>query len=43
MCVNDLDTLGHSIGFSPTLDNPKAVKYQPACTSTASASGNGFI
>jgi hypothetical protein len=28
MSVNDLATLGHSIGFSPTLDNPKAAKYQ---------------
>jgi hypothetical protein len=29
MSVNDLNTLGHSIGFAPTLDNPKAAKYQP--------------
>ena len=29
MSVNDLATLGHSLGFSPTLDNPKAAKYQP--------------
>jgi hypothetical protein len=28
MSVNDLATLGHSIGFSPTLDNPKSAKYQ---------------
>ena len=28
MSENDLKTLGHSIGFSPTLDNPKAAKYQ---------------
>jgi hypothetical protein len=25
--VNDLATLGHSIGFAPTLDNPKAAKH----------------
>jgi hypothetical protein len=35
-------TLGHSIGFSPTLDNPNVAKYQPAYTSTSTASGNGF-
>ena len=40
--VNDLATLGHSIGFSPTLDNPKAVKYQSTYASTATASGNGY-
>jgi hypothetical protein len=27
MNVIDLDTLGHSIGFAPTLDNPKAAKH----------------
>jgi hypothetical protein len=26
MSVNDLATLGHSIGFSPTLDNPKSAR-----------------
>ncbi len=29
MSVNYLTTLGHFIGFAPTLDNPKAAKYQP--------------
>ena len=42
MSVNDLATLGHSIGFAPTLDSPKAAKYQPAFANTASASGNGL-
>ncbi len=45
MSVNDLATLGNSMGFAPTLDNPKAAKYQPAFAAfanTASASGNGL-
>ena len=42
MSVNDLATLGHSIGFSPTLDNPKSAKYQPAFNTTSGASGNGY-
>jgi len=42
MSVNDLATLGSSIGFSPTLDNPKAAKYQAAYASTNGGSGNGY-
>ena len=42
LSVNDLATLGHSIGFSPTLDNPKSAKYQPAFNTTSGASGNGY-
>jgi hypothetical protein len=42
MSVNDLAALGHSIGFSPTLDNPKSAKYQPAFAATNGASGNGY-
>ena len=42
MSVNDLATLGHSSGFSPNLDNPKAAKYQSAFASTAGGSGNGY-
>ena len=42
MSVNDLATLGHSIGFSPTLDNPKSCKYQPTFTAVNSSSGNGL-
>jgi hypothetical protein len=42
MSVNDLATLGHSIGFSPTLDNPKSARNQPAFGTTAGASGNGY-
>jgi hypothetical protein len=38
MSVNNLATLGHSLGFAPTLDNPKTAKYQPAYGNTASAS-----
>jgi hypothetical protein len=42
MSDNDLKTLGHSIGFSPTLDNPKSAKYQSTYASTVSGSGNGY-
>jgi hypothetical protein len=42
MSVNDLATLGHSIGFSPTLDNPKAARYQSAITAVNGSSGNGY-
>ena len=42
MSDNDLKTLGHSIGFSPTLDNTKSAKYQAAYASTAGGSGNGY-
>jgi hypothetical protein len=42
MSVNDLATLGrHSIGFSPTLDNPKSAKYQSSSTAVNGGSGNG--
>jgi hypothetical protein len=41
MSENDLKTLGHSIGFAPTLDNPKAAKYSQTFANTASTSGNG--
>ena len=39
MTTDDLATLGHTIGFSPTLDNPKAAKYQPVFASTNDSSG----
>jgi hypothetical protein len=42
MSDNDLKTLGHSIGFSPTLDNTKSAKYQSTYASTATGSGNGY-
>ena len=42
MSVNDLATLGHSIGNSPTLINPKAAKNQPLHTNIVSGSGNGL-
>jgi hypothetical protein len=42
MSVNDLATLGHSLGFSPTLDNTKSAKYQSTYASTAGGSGNGY-
>jgi hypothetical protein len=27
MSINDLATIGHSLGFAPTLDNTKSMKY----------------
>jgi hypothetical protein len=45
MSVNDLATIGHSIGFSPTLDNTKSMKYNAAYNSATAAvacSGNGL-
>jgi len=42
MSVNDLVTLGHSLGFSPTLDNTKSAKYQSTYATTAGGSGNGY-
>jgi hypothetical protein len=42
MSVNDLATLGHSIGFSPTLDNPKSAKYQSSFAAVNGGSGNGY-
>jgi hypothetical protein len=42
MSANDLATLGHSIGFDPTLDNPESATYSATYASTASSSGNGL-
>jgi hypothetical protein len=44
MSVNDLATLGHSLGFSPTLDNTKSMKYNLtyAVSVTAASNGNGL-
>ena len=42
MSENDLKTLGHSIGFSPMLDNPRAARYNSVQAGSAGHSGNGF-
>jgi hypothetical protein len=42
MSINDLATLGHSIGFSPTLDNTKSAKYQSSNAAVNGSSGNGY-
>ena len=44
MSVNDLTTIGHSLGFSPTLDNTKSMKYNPTYVTPVgtSCSGNGL-
>ena len=44
MSVNDLATIGHSYGFSPTLDNTKSMKYNKnyAPVTGVASSGNGL-
>jgi hypothetical protein len=44
MSVNDLKTLGHTIGFSETLDNTKSMVYNSSYANAANAatSGNGL-
>jgi hypothetical protein len=44
MSVNDLATIGHTLGFSPTLDNTKSMKYNPVydTPTTVACSGNGL-
>ena len=42
MSVNELATLGRPLNFSPTLNNPKAAKYQQAYAATTGACGNGL-
>jgi hypothetical protein len=42
MSENDLKTLGHSVGFSPVLDNPRAARYNPTQAGAATHSGNGL-
>jgi hypothetical protein len=42
MSENDLKTLGHSVGFSPVLDNPRAARYNPVQAGAATHSGNGL-
>jgi hypothetical protein len=42
MRVNDLVTMGHSLGFAPTLDNTKSMKYNSTYASGNTLSGNGL-
>ena len=44
MSVNDLATIGPSLGFSPTLDNTKSMRYNYLYTPTTNvaSSGNGL-
>jgi heat shock protein HslJ len=42
MSENDLKTLGHSVGFSPVLDNPRAARYNPTQSGANGYSGNGL-
>lgn len=41
MSINDLKTIGPSLGFSDHIDNPYSVQFAPITTATASYSGNG--
>jgi hypothetical protein len=36
-------TLGHSVGFSPGLENPRVSHYSPTQTGAAGHSGNGLL
>ena len=40
MSENDIQTLGHSVGFSPVLDNPRAARYNPVQAGANGFSGN---
>ena len=42
MSINDLATIGHSLGFAPTLDNTKSMKYNSTYASANTLSGNGL-
>jgi hypothetical protein len=42
MSENDLKTLGHSVGFSPMLDNPRAARYNPVQAGANGHGGNGL-
>jgi hypothetical protein len=42
MSENDLKTLGHSVRFSPVLDNPRAARNNPTQAGAAGHGGNGL-
>ena len=42
MSINDLQSMGHSLGFSPTLDSTKSMQYVKTYAGVASGSGNGL-
>jgi len=42
MSTNDLVTMGHSLGFSPTLDSVKSMRYVPTQAGAANGGGNGL-
>jgi hypothetical protein len=42
MSIKDLATIGHSLGFVPTLDNTKSMKYNSTYASVNTLSGNGL-
>jgi len=42
MSVNDSASIGHSLGFFPTLDHTKSMKYNGQYTTLNASSGNGF-
>jgi hypothetical protein len=42
MSINDLQSMGHSLGFAPTLDSVKSLQYVKTYAGAASSSGNGL-
>jgi hypothetical protein len=42
MSINDLQSMGHSLGFSPTLDSVKSLQYVKTYVGTTSIGGNGL-
>ena len=42
MSINDLQSMGHSLGFSPTLDSTKSMQYVKTYAGVASGAGNGL-
>ena len=42
MSINDLQSIGHSLGFSPTLDSTKSMQYVKTYSGVASGAGNGL-
>jgi hypothetical protein len=42
MSINDLQSIGHSLGFAPTLDSTKSMQYVKTYSGVASGAGNGL-
>jgi hypothetical protein len=42
MSINDLQSMGHSLGFAPTLDSVKSLQYVKTYAGASSSGGNGL-